>query len=311
MGAFERQSVAAASQLIVTTELDEVDGDLSAGDLSLREAVGLANASAGAQTISFDASLAGSTIRLSHGTLQLTESVTINGLGDDLLTLEGIGFSRIFSIDDGSASVLSTAAIRDLTIRGGNAQMIGLDTADGGGIRVVEDITLQRSRITGNTAAGDGGGMYVLGAAGGTITIESNEFSDNQATLHGGGLSIGVSSVGSVLDNSFVSNSAVRHGGGLLAVALGGGTLTVQGTRMSGNDAVAGGGGYLVAVANSQLTFSRADIYDNDSTAAMATPSRGGGGLSLGASTGGQVRVLDSTIHDNDAVQRGRGGGFQ
>ena len=55
--------------------------------ISLREAIALANASDGADTITFDASLgAGGTIRLTNadGTLQVTDELTIDGdINDD------------------------------------------------------------------------------------------------------------------------------------------------------------------------------------------------------------------------------------
>src|ERR671935_136686 len=76
----------------VTTLTDEAfnSGDLAAetadgGGLSLREAIALANANAGADTITFDASLSGGTLRLTLGTLEVSgASLTINGdLGND------------------------------------------------------------------------------------------------------------------------------------------------------------------------------------------------------------------------------------
>ena len=69
-----------------------MDGDYSAGDLSLREAIGLASGSgnAGAETISFAPSLTAggpATILLTRGQLDLNDSVTINrarrGIIDD------------------------------------------------------------------------------------------------------------------------------------------------------------------------------------------------------------------------------------
>ena len=70
--------------LTVDTLVDEIDGNHSAGDLSLREAISLANGGSGANTIAFAASLTGggpATINLtSLGELAITDSLTINGL---------------------------------------------------------------------------------------------------------------------------------------------------------------------------------------------------------------------------------------
>ena len=52
IGAYERQTVPGLS-LVVDTLADENDGNYSLGDLSLREAIGLANGSIGADTITF------------------------------------------------------------------------------------------------------------------------------------------------------------------------------------------------------------------------------------------------------------------
>jgi hypothetical protein len=309
IGAFESQPVAAASELIVTTGIDEVDGDLSAGDLSLREAVGLANTDPqSVQTISFAAPLHGSTIRLTHGTLQLTGSTVINGPGAELLAIEGIGFSRNLAINDGDTTAHSSIEIRDITIRGGNAQVAGSDAGHGGGIRSAENLLLQRSRITGNKAAADGGGGYVYSVGGGMMALEQNTFEDNEAGNRGGGLVIASASAATMEDNSITLNSALRNGGGVFAVALNNGTLAMRNSEISGNEAEGAGGGlYLIAAAAGHLDVSRANIHNNVAKGAASSIHRGGGGITIGSITGGQVRVRDSTINDNDATARGGG----
>ena len=86
--------------LVVDTAADESDGDYSAGDFSLREAIELANATAGADTIVFAAGLAGSTITLTSGELAIIDDLTITGLGADQLTISGDHASRILFIDN-------------------------------------------------------------------------------------------------------------------------------------------------------------------------------------------------------------------
>ena len=51
-------------EFIVSTLDDENDGDFSAGDLSFREAIALANENEGVDTLTFDPSLNGGTITL-------------------------------------------------------------------------------------------------------------------------------------------------------------------------------------------------------------------------------------------------------
>ena len=68
IGAFEFQAALPPQGLIVSTTSDIVDGDFSVGELSLREAVIIANEVAGANTITFDSTVftggANSLIRL-------------------------------------------------------------------------------------------------------------------------------------------------------------------------------------------------------------------------------------------------------
>src|SRR5439155_837930 len=59
IGAYESQTVATLQPLVVDTTLDVSDGNYSAGNLSLREAVGLANGSRGMDTITFAPALTG------------------------------------------------------------------------------------------------------------------------------------------------------------------------------------------------------------------------------------------------------------
>ena len=68
IGAFERQNPGTPQTFVVDTLVDEIDGNYSAGDFSLREAIGLANANFPvADTISFAPALTGGTIVLQHG----------------------------------------------------------------------------------------------------------------------------------------------------------------------------------------------------------------------------------------------------
>ena len=62
---------------IVDTPIDESDGDYGEGDLSLREAVELANASPGRATIVMSPDLADSTLVLSQGQISITDSVWV------------------------------------------------------------------------------------------------------------------------------------------------------------------------------------------------------------------------------------------
>ena len=103
MGAVEQTGV----PLVVDTLVDESDGDYRRGDVSLREAIELANAQAGADVVEFDPGLfaAGAgTILLTHGELKVTDSLTINGPGAELLTIDASGNDPTPDVNNGDGS---------------------------------------------------------------------------------------------------------------------------------------------------------------------------------------------------------------
>ena len=205
------------SPIVVSTLLDENDGDYSAGDLSLREALILAadeTSYPGADEITFDATLfAGgpATITLDGTELTLDSDVTIDGPGAELLAIDADGRSRVFSV---SESI--TATIDGLTITGGLAD-------EGGGIYSEGTLTVVSSTLVGNSATGQygyGGGIY--SALNSVLTVTGCTFSGNSAVSDGGG--IYNNGMLTVTGCTFAGNSAERYGGGIRRQN---GTLTV------------------------------------------------------------------------------------
>ncbi|MBX3437505.1 MAG: right-handed parallel beta-helix repeat-containing protein, partial [Planctomycetaceae bacterium] len=74
----------------VDTLVDENDGNTDPGNLSLREAIALANANPGADTINFVAGFSGAVMNLTLGPLTITDSVEIVGFNNPI-TLHGDG----------------------------------------------------------------------------------------------------------------------------------------------------------------------------------------------------------------------------
>lgn len=135
IGAYE-----ALPNLTVDLLTDENDGNLSTGDLSLREALLY---SADGRTINFASDLRG-TITLELGELFVDRDLTIKGTGAKKLTTSGNNRSRVFSI---ASSV--TADIRGLTISGGFAEV-------GAGIYNAGNLTLSDLMIRDNQGNGSG-----------------------------------------------------------------------------------------------------------------------------------------------------------
>ncbi len=279
---------------------------------SLRDAIEQANANAGADTITFDASLAGQSIVLSTE-LQITDDLTVTGLGSDLLTLDGNGDSQIFQVDDGVFNNAITVEISGLTLTNGSGDRGGAifnqetlsiidsilsgNTAslNGGAIsNYYGDLSIQNSKLVGNMtgtpeADGYGAGIYQLQ---GTLTIDNSELTGNQALGLGGGVYILQSDQFLVSHSQFSSNSA--HSGG--AIYNNNNPLTVEQTLFTENHATGLLGGAIYTNKDS-VQISQSQFIENDSVAR-------GGGLFADSGT---LTVSTSLFSGNSAETLGGG----
>jgi hypothetical protein len=280
-----------AANLTVTTLADEAfgGGSLEAetadgGGLSLREALGIANAQAGTDTIDFDAALTGGTLTLTGGDLTISSDLVIDGdINDDGasdITVSGNYASRVFNVTDGTSTISGLAIVNgdagsgygdygggilvgataDLTVS--NSTLMNNSAFIGGGVtNYYGTVTLTNSSLSGNFAYYDGGGMINAG----TATLTNVTLSDNYSGLDGGGLSnFGTATL---TNTTFFGNYAWFSGGGLYN--SGAGTLTLTNSTFSGNEADVSGGG----LAN----YGTATVAD--STFSGNTASYRGGGL--------------------------------
>ncbi len=194
IGAFEYQEPADLN-LLVDTLADESDSDYSRGDLSLREAIALANLWPSTDTIRFDSALTASgpaTILLTMGELPIKDDVSIIGLGTDLLIIDASGNdptpdvhngdgSRVFNIDDGSSPHLLVVFISGLTLTGGDV------TGEGGAIRSFESMSLAGVSVRNNAAMRGGGGVFASLGGLGSVAIVSSDVTQNETRRNGGG----------------------------------------------------------------------------------------------------------------------------
>lgn len=118
--------------------------------------------------------------------------------------------------------------------------------ANGGGIYNSSAMTINSSAISGNTAKVNGGGIYVN--ISGTIHINEATVSNNTATTNGGGI---YSSSGSTVkvNNATIRGNEATNGGGIYSNSS---TITIHSSAISGNKAITNGGG-IYMVANSKL----------------------------------------------------------
>ncbi|MBN1589510.1 MAG: right-handed parallel beta-helix repeat-containing protein [Pirellulales bacterium] len=329
-------SVLSPVSIVVTTASDETNGDLSADDISLREALQMATPGA---AIQFSADLLGQTIYLTHltGTL-IVADVQIVGPGAGYLAIDGY-LKRVLDVDGDSL-------IAHLTITGG---FVGIETSQDavvtidhcsitdngdttyltGGIYNRGTMTIIDSKIVGNAARetmARGGGICNYGTldVSGSIISHNSAGSDEIFGSRGGGIFNGGTLT--VADSVF-SNNTVAYAGG--AIANYHGTLTVtrcdfldnvsecyagaidncpegvaviDDSYFSGNVAVKYLGG-AISTGASQMTIMNSTITGNSATGALGPGD--GGGIAF---TSGTLTILNSVIANNDAA--GFGGGL-
>ncbi len=337
IGAYEWQDLAVAPTLIVDSAIDRVDGDYSAGNLSLREAVGLANADLHSlQTITFDAVLDGRTLLQPHGTLTFTDDATILGLGRDALTIAGVGHSAVFQFDDGDEAVQRNMTMEDLAVTGGRSQEIGVSETLAGGLNSLEQTTLHRLSIHHNeTTDGTGGlltlaegvdnlltdslitnnvgtqigGAGIVAQNGGSTTVRNTIFRENSATFGNGGAVVLAQSGSSALvtESLFENNISAGVGGGLLGMAVGG-EFVLENSRLSGNTADAAAGVYFLSRYDGTLIARNLEVLDNDSTTTFPSFFRGGGGIQIATGPTSTALLENSLIARNSTT--GPGGGI-
>lgn len=287
MGAFE---VFFPSSLVVDAAVDENDGNYNAGDFSLREAISIANFRTGAETISFAPAIAGQPILLTRGQLEISDPLTIQGLGALQTAVKAQNNSRLFDI---------TAAAGDVTFDG--LTLTGGKTFDpferGGAIQSNSSgqLTIRSSVISGNATAGQnasGGGIFTKGSLAVINSAISGNSTAGQSAYGGGAYTTGAL----LLMNSTVSGNSTTgpggYGGGILANA----SATVTNSTISGNSTVgsnAGGGGIF---AYKSLTVTNSTITGNS----VAGPSSGGGGLDA---LNGPVKIHNSIVAGNFDLQ--------
>jgi len=300
IGEFELQSL----NLVVDTLDDESDGDYSDGDLSLREALKLANAFAGADTITFDGSLAGGEIDLSLGELTATDGLSLIGPGVDQLTIDAQGGSRVMRLSGTSTIDMSgltltggtadqrgglrvdanvTATLTDVSIQGNTATASGVA---GEGVFNNGDLTLRDSSVTGNMATNAsnalGDGLWNDNI----LAVEESTVADNSANFRGGGV-FNAGGVLTITDSTISTNTAPNSGGGILSGNNG--TVSITNSTLSGNSAQNGGG--VRTLYGSNTTIRHSTMTGNSATGS-------GGGIFV---YNGTVTLSHSLIFGNTA----------
>ena len=138
---------------------DEDDGNVSAGDVSLREAIKLANSTYGSHdTITFG-SLFNSpqVLNLSMGQMSITDSATIQGPGVANLTIDAGTLSRHFEINGAGLLNVNMSGMKLTNGKSGPSE-------SGGAIRIINaNVAFSKMDMSSNTSTDDGGAFSVVG----------------------------------------------------------------------------------------------------------------------------------------------------
>ncbi len=241
---------------------DGICADAS-GNCTLRAAIQQANAFAGLDTIvlganTYTLSLTGNDDNAALGDLDITQDVTISGIGASSTIIDGGDIDRIFHV---APSGGVTVMISDLTIRNGNSSGLA-----GGGIHNGGTLDLQDIALSSNVSANDGGAILNLV----TLTITNTTVDGNTASGDGGGI---FNSGNLTLKNSTVtSNTANDAGGGIFNTT--GATATINNTTISHNSAAINNGGGISD--NGTITLTNTIVANNTgNNCASAIPSMG------------------------------------
>ena len=282
---------------------------------TLRDAITAASAG---DTITFDSSLSGGTIRPAS-TLTLSKNVTIDGSAlATQITIngdtdnDGDGDVHLFTINSGVAATLNSLVLTK-----------GYSTSLGGAILNSGTLTVMNTTFSSNSVQNVsgywGGAIYSVGP----VDVSGSTFSGNTAYT-GGAIAINTGGTLDVTNTTFSSNSSGSSGGAVYSV----GSVVVAGSTFNSNTTSSGGAIYLpwliylatgsslnvtnTTFSSNNATSSGGAIYSSvsvtvaDSTFSSNTATNGG---AIRMTTGGSLSVTTSTFSGNSTSNTSGWGG--
>ncbi|MBD2596730.1 type I secretion C-terminal target domain-containing protein [Nostoc spongiaeforme FACHB-130] len=285
----------------------------SSGLGSLQQAILNANASAGKDLIRFTGGLftdnIADTISLGGSSLLITDDLSIDGRGSNLLTVSGNynfaqdnNISRVFEIANGI-----TVDIEGLTIANGYAT----DTRGGGGVYNAGNLTLRNVTISNNFSGGqdssgnNGGGIYnsnsgVLRLNNSTVTANYAGQVNAEGTFYAGDGG-GIYNAGIVtLNNSAINgNSAGYYNDSYFPDNLGNGagiyntgTLTAKNSTINNNRGTGDGTGIY---STGTVTLNSSSVNGNESSNPYYN-------AFSGIVSNGSLTIKNSSVSNNRAI---------
>ncbi|MCX7400303.1 MAG: DUF2341 domain-containing protein [Planctomycetales bacterium] len=300
-------SLPAGGTITVTTTNDVVDGTVTSiaalianrgsdGRISLREAILAANANDDVDEIMLTAGeyriqITGKDDSGLKGDFDISEGVTIRGVGSGTTIINGGSIDRVFDLR-GSAS----ATVIGVTITGGNT------TEDGGGLRVSRNaaLTLSQAAVSGNSTTRKAGGLFNDG----TTTLTDVSILGNNSGSDGGGIN---NSGALNLTNVTIAGNTANRGGGLDHDGAGS-TLEMTSVTVSGNTATTQGGGIYagreasllnVTIANNEAGTAGGGIFVHSSASSFTIRNTLLSGNKLTDGTSANVSGTVSSLGNN------------
>ncbi|HBV64586.1 MAG TPA: hypothetical protein DEF45_16370 [Rhodopirellula sp.] len=278
------------NSLVITTLDDELDNEPSStpGDLSLREAIELANQNPDFTLLQFSPGLNGTiAMDAALGSLQVTEPLGIYGLGAQSTVIDAQGHSRVLSI----VGTHIDTVIDGLTIRGGETQ----NASEGGaGIRFNSSgkLSFNGVSIIDNTTSGTGSAGAGIQMLLGDLSIVDSWINSNlTAGEAAGGGGIWSQAAVHIRSSTISGNStegANAPGGGL---KLEGGLLHMINSTLSGNDTLEGDGAGIHGN-NTAISIDNSTLVSNSASGV-------GGGIALTAGGASSLNLHNSVIANN------------
>jgi len=310
-----------AATIVVNSAID-VAPSVVDGNCTLREAIEAANtntavdacnAGNGADTIEFtSAMLAGGATSitlmddLSNYSDPVVESLTINGPGTNLLSIDGDKLYMLFYLN--SPGDNQTFHFNDMTLTSG-LSTTGSSTTQSGGAMYIEKgetVSIERILFRDNKADNGGGAIFIPNSVSSSpvsLTISRSTFNNNTANgpIGGGAIRGGNSSFISVEDSSFYKNFASHENGSGGAISIFSSsvndpaslnifraTLTKNLANKDGGALSLNGVGSSADIAHTTIVENKADIDTNGTG--------NGGGISV---SNGSISLFNSIVASN------------
>ncbi|MBK1694654.1 hypothetical protein CKO09_07870 [Chromatium weissei] len=245
---------------------------------SLRQAILDANSTADADKIVFDSALAGYTIPLTGGEMEITQPLTITGVDALTVTIKADNTDRIFKVSSGIA-----VRIEFLTLEGsGSTTILGGSIYNNGGDLELVHCTIQN----GNANQG-----AIFNTNNGTLKLEYCTFKDNIAQF--GAALFNENGIATVENCLMIHNGSSEDGSHGSIENGSSDTLNVINSTFTDNSADVGAG-----ITNYGTAIIKNSTFNGNQTTS-ATGNRKGGALYNAAT--GSATVINSTFSNNTA----------